>query len=1240
MGNSPSSPGQPDTGSTTTSSGSGSSGKNSSTAASKQAALASGSGTGNTSAVSGPARGSHSNIPISPSLAQQQQQQQQQHHLQQQQQQQPRPASSPFIPPAQPRPPPPGVPPQARAQQQQRPVSQYVPTPYLQHLQNRPNQPRPQQPTPQRPPQPIPHQAPHQPDAAAEDEIPTIVLQEQMESMLIDIATTESRVRELREELDTFESHPIFSSMMLAWFLSFNPGDYSIHRLEDLKRDALKAWQPVLSTFVQDSSGSGAQGQHLTEIEVQLFGSIIQDVISHANMIAGSTLDPEQLIQNLIQVAHSELEKARRTLEENRNAFQECQLMLQSRGVIPTSVLEMQRQIEDEQKREQEARKANEQRQKEVIAQKQREHQRKRELEEQERQREREQEERRLLELEDQRKQEALRKAHEEEQEQQKKLEALRIKQEQLWKRMEAKARPARPYSSSIAVASASHTAKASSVSSPISLPAYNSAFAKRVHPESSAAFGVNITEEETLVTDPDPYEVHFVAPAMNAVEQNDEELLGTPLLRRQKPVSSISETSSAEPAAAAHQLSYPPPSPSAASRMAHTMQMPMPMPFIPDYKQHQFAASLDHTQGQGQGTMQTQDVPRSIPEHVPALYPPQIISEQDLQERLAQEQLEKIKRQNQEMERKIFLGQEQQRLHALTIQSIEMQGGVVPQGYPPYSHMGAVGASHEPAQEEYRDHTQSMHSQQSSHGSYSPYGQQQGFVQQQQHPGVQHQLQQQQGYQAYPPDPSSGQYDGAMGNGQEQASNRGDMYNYQSYGGYNNQTGPNWGPQHQQHQAGYLHHQQQQQQQQQQHYGYSSGMGLTQQQHLQQHYQQQQQQQQHQHHQQFQQHLSPGQQTANGYGMPHSHGNVTYSVSPYGQEYDFGPAPMADSATGEAVVSAATADAEVTAEDANTVDGTLAENDTRSPEVLPQIRANPVIVPIKRGPQAILSDEQREAAAQALKDAEEDIQETDALAISSQPCASNPEAEAEAEFEAETDLGADNSGEGQEDAPISAHSARSLDKELPPTPLANGDVMQNEGEKDDTKAKEEGEESEETRLEKEQEDEEEEEKEEEEEEEVLQRSVRKMRIRSTTPTPPTISAPAASSVSPQPQLGNRVGPVFAPFPPRAAPRPAPRPIHTEAFIAGNGVERSGAAASGQSTLAASSQGVDSSAETMSTATPAPRLPKSSASTESIRRLSMLKRTPSVPPVIPKKPAALRSPRSPTSDEQTATDSQ
>ncbi|KAF9944914.1 hypothetical protein BGZ70_004225, partial [Mortierella alpina] len=578
-----------------------------------------------------------------------------------------------------------------------------------------------------------------------------------MESMLIDIATTESRVRELREELDTFESHPIFSSMMLAWFLSFNPGDYSIHRVEDLKRDALKAWQPVLSTFVQDSSSGGAQGQNLTEIEVRLFDSIIQDVISHANMIAGSTLDPEQLIQNLIQVAHTELEKARRSLEANRNAFQECQLMLQSRGVIPTSVLEMQRQIEEEQKKEQEARKAKEQRQKEVIAQKQREHQRKRELEEQKRQREREQEERRLQEQEEQRKQEALQKAHEEEQEQQRKLEALRIKQEQLWKRMEA--RPARPFSSSVAVASASHTAKAPSVSSPISLPAYNSAFAKRVHPESSAAFGMNITEEETVVTDQDPYEVHFVAQPMNAVEQNDEELLATPLLRRHKPISSTPEASSAESAAAAHQAPYPPSSPSAASRMAHPMQMPMPMPFIPDYKQHQFAASLDHTQGQGQGTMQAQDIPRSIPEHVPALYPPQIISEQDLQERLAQEQLENLKRQNQEMERKIFLGQEQQRLHALTIQNIEMQGGVVPQGYPPYSHMGgAVGSSHEPAQEEYRDHAQSMHSQQSSHGSFSPYGQQQGFVQQQQqHPSMQHQLQQQQGFQVYPSDSNSG---------------------------------------------------------------------------------------------------------------------------------------------------------------------------------------------------------------------------------------------------------------------------------------------------------------------------------------------------------------------------------------------------------------------------------------------------------------------------------------------------
>jgi hypothetical protein len=232
--------------------------------------------------------------------------------------------------------------------------------------------------------------------AASEDEIPTVVLQEQMESMLVDMTAAEFRVRELREELDTFESHPIFSSMMLAWFLSFNLSEYNSNRIEDLKRDALQAWQPVLNSFME-----GGASDNLTEIDVKLFESIIQDIISHADMIAGSNESPENLILNLKRIAHTELDNARRSLEQNRIAFQECQITLQARGVVPAAVLEMQRSMEEETRREQEAKRAKEQRQREivaerqkaVVAERQRERQRMLEEEEEKQRREREREE-------------------------------------------------------------------------------------------------------------------------------------------------------------------------------------------------------------------------------------------------------------------------------------------------------------------------------------------------------------------------------------------------------------------------------------------------------------------------------------------------------------------------------------------------------------------------------------------------------------------------------------------------------------------------------------------------------------------------------------------------------------------------------------------------------------------------------------------------------------------------------
>ncbi|KAG0213957.1 hypothetical protein BGX28_003135 [Mortierella sp. GBA30] len=1250
MGNSPSSPGV-DGGNSNSSSGS--SGKQSSSSTNKQSQAIGASGTPHTGAgaATGPARGTHSNIPINPTLTHKQQQQQQQ---QQQQHPQNRPGHLPYVQgQGHVRPPPPAIPPQPRPQQlQHRPVSQYVPTPYLQHLQN--NQSRPPQPNNSQPPShrithpPPPPQQPSSASTPAEDEIPTIVLQEQMETMLIDIATTESRVRELREELDTFESHPIFSSMMLAWFLSFNPGDYSIHRLDDLKRDALKAWQPVLSAFVQDNSSGGSQGgQNLTEIEVRLFESIIQDVISHANMIAGSTLPPEELIQNLIQVAHSELEKTRWTLEQNRNAFQECQLTLQSRGVIPTSVLEMQRQIEEEQKREQEARKAKEQRQKELIAQKQRELQRKRELEEQERQKEREQEEIRLMELEKQRQQEEQRKKREEvlrlEREEQRKQETLKKKQEELWQRMEA--RQTRPASANASMSPATHALnpgsgrpKASSISSPISVPVYSAAFAKRLHPESTVAFGVNITEEDTVLTDQDSQEAHFSAqfsspygsskpeheransysvpggyPPKNTANLEDEDIPSTPLLRRPRPVANVTETvasSSLDVTTSAHQLPYPPPSPGVSSRLPLPMQMPMPMPYVPDFHQKQYGQGQGQGQGHGQ---QTQEVPHSVPETIPALYPPQIISEHELQERLAQEQLEQIKRQNEEMERKIYLGQqEHQRLHALSLQSMEMQGAQAVSGYPG-------------SQQEYVDHTQQMQSQFTNQGSYPPFAQQQQQQQQQQQHqqqkyqqgymaqhSLQQQPQQQQGYHIYPPEHVSSQYNAVVNSSQEQ-------FNYQQqYGGYSNQNitsnTTNWGS-HPHQNPGYMQHHQQQQQH---HHQHPSSLSQAQQQQL---YQQQQQQQ------QFQQQLPPGQQDPNGYSAQHLHANnVTYSVSPHGQEYDFTPAivPGPVASTAEVVTSisapistsASTSTSTAAAAAASTdLSDSTPENDASSPAVLPQIRANPVKTPVRRGPQAILSDEQKEAAANALKEEEKEkeIQEQDG-----DQAPEEDEAQQSRSDVNETEAGSSEEKNLAQDEDITeANSCKelpSITKELPAVPPStpiskahkSSEKQDNEHEVMD------------------------EEEEEEEEEEVLHRSVRKMRISPVVSSP---SAPApvpgtlpATSLRP---AGNRTS-VFAPFPPRAAPRPAPRPSPRPVSVMLEDPIKT--AEKEVKPVAVDSSGSVSDDGSAPTAATSGGGPKNMQSTESIKRLSMLHRAPSLPPVVPKKPAALRSPRSPTSE--------
>ncbi|KAG0266850.1 hypothetical protein BG011_000465 [Mortierella polycephala] len=1211
MGNSPSTPGQADNNSNANATSGESPGK-CKNKQSQQTASTSGTGIGGTNVYSGPSRGAHSNIPIQPSTAAAGQQQQRSAA-------QFRPALPPA--PAQPRP----LqqfqqqqPQQQQQQQQHRPVSQYIPKPYI--PQNNQTQPRPPQPSHNHqsgPPRVAPHQmpSPSWPRAAAtapttavadaaEDEIPTIVLQEQMEAMLIEIATTEPRVRELREELDTFESHPIFSSMMLAWFLSFNPGDYSIHRLDDLKRDALKAWEPVLAAFLQDSRSGGDQVQNLTEIEVRLFESIIQDVISHANMIAGSTLAPEQLIQNLIQVAHLELDKARRTLEENRNAFQDCQLTLQARGVIPTAVLEIQRQIEADQQREQEAKRAKEQRQKEIVAQKRREFERKKALEEKER-REREQEEQRLVEelrlqeLENQRRQEALRK-----------------EQEEL--RQQREARPIRPVSA--VLSSAHHASKhvsgrpsAAPNSVPDSLPPYSAQFAKRVHAESPEAFSVSFAEQETILTDQDPQDAHDSHnsaiinreqdrphtvpgsyPIKNMVDVEEEVDPATPLLRRQRILPNFSEkpvdiatSSIPNESTAAHYGPYPPArTPNLAPAMPLPMQMPLPIPYIPKRDRKEYELSHGH----GYVAGQTQELPHVMPEPR-SLYPPQIITEQDLQSHLMREQLEKLeqlKKENEEMEREIIQTQEQQRLQAFSLQNMEMQPAVAPQGYGPYPHI---------SQDEYHGHGQQMQSHFPGRQLYPPFTQQHSIQQQQQQQSLQ-------GYPVYHTEhghePPTSPYVGPTTSGSDSTMNHGEQYNYQQYGGYSNQTmaasASNWGPQQQQH-AGYMHNQYQQHQQSHQ---YPTPLPA----HQQQLYQQQQQQQQHQ--QQFQQHLSPGHQLHNGHVDPRTQGrqaNVAYSISPHGSEYDF------TTIVSEAPVTVATSAGAISTE------GPLQENDACSPEVLPQIRANPVKIPVRRGPQAILSDEQQEAAARALETMDQDSEEDGAheTKVEGQYTSKKMSLHGTEPTVGPTQKQQQTQSEPPVDAEHDSETEPSSVRPKKPSSDPIEDKVQVQGCIEE---------------------------EEEEEEEALQRTVRRMHIApALTPASrpeSNSSASSTKSLSPLPTTaslsGTKARQVFAPFPnqrpvPRAAPRPAPRPIST--LMTKPSLEPLSVR---KRCFSVSNPDVGS--NTPPESEDPIQLAPSSRTQSDIKQMDTLHRTPSFPPVIPKKPLALRSPPSPSTGKQ------
>ncbi|KAF9980850.1 hypothetical protein BGZ65_004603 [Modicella reniformis] len=1109
---------------------------------------------------------------------------------------------------------------------------------------------------PQQPINPLSSSLSH--SATADDDIPTIVLQEQMDTMLVEMATAESRVRELREELDTFESHPIFQNMMLVWFCSFSPGDYNMQRLEDLKRDARQSWEPVLSSFKEGDGTSGVQEQVLTEIEEQLFESIIEDVISHANMIIGSTLSPEQLIQNLINIAHSELDNARRILEQNRNAYQECQITLQSRGIIPPAVLEMQRRMEDEQRKEQEVKRAKEQRQRELEAERLRERQRELEAErlreEQRLRRERErqqqeQENQRSLEAQ-RREQEALCRQHEEALRQQEETQ----KREQLRLKLEAK-------SARLSASTASH-----SVSNQTGGHVSSGRLKASSVPAKSPGFGVSFTEEETVLTDKDPEDNHtsisssahvtgnpgrdhrlsgslttrYPVPnntshSRRGIETEEEEVPTTPLLRRPRPyhkVPDVGVSATTGPAGGSANTQYPPRShsetpplsrPEAQLLSHHHMMYPppqnpdppimsMPQPHIPDFNGQEYSRTINQSQGLGQA----HEIPRSKPP--PAMYPPQIISEQDLQDRLAAERLEVLKKQNEEMQRELLRRQqEEQKLHMLN-----MQGPLPSSGYPPYSQQ-----EHTP--EEYPP--QPIQSQFPVHSPYGSYSQHPGYLQQQQNqqnysnqfPHQQQQQQQQQQvfqvYRAeYANDPNSSLYNGHMMNGQDPQFNQSDLY-YAQYGGYSNQANPvggsNWGPNHQQYgsftQQQQHQNQQHQNQHQQQHqplqqYPLSlstSQLYMQQQQQLQQQQQQQQQQKQQQQH--------PDHQQRDAYVDPSSQrtqGAVAYAVSAY-NGYEFGPAPVGIEVSVASLRGpppppptpppppppVATAEPEGP------------ENNADSANVLPQIRANPA--PVRRAPQAILTEQQlQEAAARAAEAAEEDRE----------PHSPQP-------------------GTTEDSTSVQSAPANQASQDLGPSSETGAEA----GEED-------------------------------EEEEVLQRSVRRMNITPTSAPTSTISCPnlAAPVSSPRrspspsprptplpslrpsgnssrsdPQVARRVSQVF-PFPgQRAIPREPPVPVPRPTTIFG-GVMATSSSSQEPTTnsledgdrhnflvvnTSRSQQDNNNTEEaaqsSSSSSSPAPQTP----STPIIRSPSDGKR-----PVVPKKPLSLRSPRSTLLTEQAA----
>ncbi|KAF9897299.1 hypothetical protein BX616_005845, partial [Lobosporangium transversale] len=838
-------------------------------------------------------------------------------------------------------------------------------------------------------------------------------------------------------------------------------------------------------------------------------------------------------------------------------------------------------------------------------------------------------------------------------------------------------------------------------------------------HTEPPMPFGISFAEEEIVVADQEPGATEL-GTSTETLDSNylgkpvgyppavdDQEVPSTPLLRRPRPYAITPGENTVRMAVAPerfqyashahtdapqhsevqhldHPTPYPPMPAPMVGQGLDPVHMPMPRPYIPDYNQHEYGSDQGHSQSAGQA----RELPRSMPK--PELYPPQIITDQELNDRL---RLEQLKKENEEMGRELLRGQERNRRHTMIIQNLELQG----QGYSQFSSLGPPLATHGNTSDEY----QHFQSQYPGHPEYTAYAHQQqqqqqqqqqhqeqhqeqqkiGFIPQFQHqhhqqqPGFPHHPSNQQLYQSYcsgyASDPNAPSFKGSVINGgQDQPLDQADYYTFQSYGGYSNQITSgaiaNW-----QQQPGFVY--------QQQHPYHPSLSPAQQQQQYVLSLQQQQQQ-------------SPTYQH-DGYvdGGPHqTHAHVAHTTSSYVNEDNFVPTispsislPTTTAAIAASPITPAATIATATMQLISTIptptshdeplpkisakltptspdkplpkiptksasaslDEPLRENDASSADVLPQIRANPIKVPIRRAPHAILTEEQLKLAAAAAA-AEVNEAEEQTVPAQDPPSTSTSTSTPALKVAAETP-------EQPSEDPVKEHEApTNHGGDIGTGPTKWNQEQHHKAQQGATGYNKEDEED---------------------EEETLQRSVGKIRItpRSTPirtipalipkPNQAASSATASSldstatsvpspSRSPAPTLSSnqqsvkRISQVFAPFPgqrpaPRVTPRPAPRPA-----IGGMAKASQGSlSVADQTVLDTTSSNGNSQTDSQGSDSHPPEPPSSSPPVQN----TLLARSPSSPtssyssgssrPAVPKKPLALRSPRSPTTEQTVAT---